>query len=101
MQLLVINGGGAKSELWKKIIANVLNLKVDTIESEEGPALGGAILAAVACKEFDSIEDAASKLVKVTDTICPEEELVKKYEDRYNKFKQIYPTIKDLYDELI
>lgn len=96
-----ICGGGAKSELWKNIIANVLNLKVDMIESEEGPALGGAILAAVACKEFDSIEDAASKLVKVTDTICPEEELVKKYEDRYNKFKQIYPTIKDLYDELI
>ena len=96
-----ICGGGAKSPLWKKIISNVLNLKVDIIESEEGPALGGAILAAVACKEFESIEDAVSKLVKVKETIEPNEELVEKYEVRYNKFKKIYPTVKNLYDELI
>ena len=96
-----ICGGGAKSPLWKKIIANVLNLKVDMIESEEGPALGGAILAAVACNEFESIEDAVNKLVKVTETIEPEKELVEKYEERYNKFKKIYPTVKSLYDELI
>ncbi|MCC3867702.1 xylulokinase [Terrisporobacter mayombei] len=96
-----ICGGGAKSSLWKKIISNVLNLKVDMIESEEGPALGGAILAAVACNEFESIEDAVNKLVKVTETIEPEKELVEKYEVRYNKFKKIYPTVKNLYDELI
>lgn len=96
-----ICGGGAKSPLWKKIISNVLNLKVDMIESEEGPALGGAILAAVACNEFESIEDAVNKLVKVTETIEPEKELVEKYEERYNKFKKIYPTVKNLYDELI
>ena len=96
-----ICGGGAKSPLWKKIISNVLNLKVDMIESEEGPALGGAILAAVACNEFESIEDAVNKLVKVTETIEPEKELVEKYEDRYNKFKKIYPTVKNLYDQLI
>ncbi|WP_343344233.1 xylulokinase [Terrisporobacter petrolearius] len=96
-----ICGGGAKSPLWKKIISNVLNLKVDMIESEEGPALGGAILAAVACNEFESIEDAVNKLVKVTETIEPEKELVEKYEERYNKFKKIYPTVKNIYDELI
>jgi len=96
-----ICGGGAKSPLWKKIISNVLNLKVDMIESEEGPALGGAILAAVACNEFESIEDAVNKLVKVRETIEPEKELVEKYEERYNKFKKIYPTVKNLYDELI
>lgn len=96
-----ICGGGAKSPLWKKIISNVLNLKVDMIESEEGPALGGAILAAVACGEFESIEDAVSKLVKVTETIEPDVELVEKYEEKYNKFKKIYPTVKNLYDELI
>ena len=75
----------------------MLNLKVDMIESEEGPALGGAILAAVACGEFESIEDAVSKLVKVTETIEPDEELVEKYEERYNKFKKIYPTVKNLH----
>lgn len=101
IQRTKICGGGAKSPLWKNIIANVLNLKVDMIESEEGPALGGAILAAVACKEFESIEDAVNKLVKVTETIEPDVELVEKYEEKYNKFKQIYPTVKNLYNKLL
>lgn len=96
-----ICGGGAKSPLWKKIIANVLNLKVDIIETEEGPAYGGALLAAVACGEFTSIEDATSKIVKVIDTIEPDKEVVAKYEERYNKFRKIYPTIRELYTELI
>jgi len=92
-----ICGGGAKSPLWKKIIANVLNIKVDIIESEEGPALGGAILAAVACGEFESVETAAKQLVKVIDTIEPDQEIAKKYEIQYNKFTQIYPAVKDLF----
>ena len=95
-----ICGGGAKSLLWKKIIANVLNIKVDVIESEEGPALGAAILAAVACKEFESVEAATNQLVKVVDTIEPEQEVAKKYEIQYNKFIQIYPAVKDLFKQL-
>ncbi len=93
-----ICGGGAKSPLWKKIIANVLNLKVDVIESEEGPALGGAMLAAVACGEYASVEEAAAKLVKIIDTVEPDPELVEKYEARYAQFRQIYPTCKPLFD---
>ena len=71
-------GGGAKSPLWKKMIANILNIKVDVIESEEGPALGGAMLAAVANGEFASVEEAAAKIVKVIDTVEPEPELAAK-----------------------
>ena len=96
-----ICGGGAKSPLWKKMIANILNIKVDVIESEEGPALGGAILAAVACGEFASVEDAAEKLVKVVDTVEPEEELAAKYEARYQQFKEIYPACKELFGKII
>lgn len=47
-----ICGGGAKSHLWKKMEANILNLKVDELAVEEGPALGGAMLAAVGCGEY-------------------------------------------------
>ena len=54
------------------MIANILNVKVDVIESEEGPALGGAMLAAVACGEFAGVEDAAAKIVKIVDTVEPE-----------------------------
>lgn len=95
-----ICGGGAKSPLWKKIIANVMNLKVDVIESEEGPGYGGAILAAVGCGEYASVEEAAGKLVKVIDTVEPDVELVAKYEARYQQFKKIYPTVKALFPEL-
>lgn len=96
-----ICGGGAKSPLWKKIIANVLNLKVDVIESEEGPAMGGAMLAAVACGEYASVEEIANKVVKIIDTVEPEPELVAKYEDRYAQFKEIYPTCKPLFEKLL
>lgn len=92
-----ICGGGAKSMLWKKMIANILNVKVDIIESEEGPALGGAILAAVACGEYKSVEEAAQALVKVVDTIEPVPELVQAYEKKYQKFVQIYPAVKALF----
>ena len=93
-----ICGGGAKSPLWKKIVANVLNLKVDVIESEEGPAMGGAMLAAVANGEYASVEEIAAKVVKIIDTVEPDPELVAKYEARYQQFKEIYPTCKELFD---
>ena len=92
-----ICGGGAKSPLWKKIIANVLNIKVDVIAAEEGPALGGAMLAAVANGEYASVKDAADAIVKVVDTVEPDEELVKKYDERYAHFVKLYPAVKGLY----
>ena len=95
-----ICGGGAKSLLWKKIIANVLNVKVDVPETEEGPGYGAAILAAVACSEYASVEEAAQKLLKVVDTVEPDAELAAKYEERYAQFKQIYPTVKELFGKL-
>ena len=93
-----ICGGGAKSPLWKKIIANILGIKVDIIESEEGPGYGGAMLAAVGRGEFASVEEAAGKLVKVIDTVEPDAELTAKYDERYNQFRQIYPTVKPVFD---
>ena len=89
-----ICGGGAKSPLWKKMIANILNLKVDVIESEEGPGYGVAILAAVGCGVYATVEEAAKKLVKVIDTVKPEPALVEKYEAKYQIFRNIYPQVK-------
>jgi xylulokinase len=95
-----ICGGGAKSPLWKKIIANVLNLKVDVIESEEGPAMGGAMLAAVACGEYKSVEEIAAKVVRIVDTVEPDPELTAKYEERYAAFRQIYPACRPVFEKL-
>ena len=96
-----ICGGGAKSPLWKKMAADILNVKVDVIESEEGPALGGAMLAAVADGAFGSVEEAAEKIVRIVETIEPEPELVEKYEARYRQFKEIYPLCREVYPKII
>ena len=92
-----ICGGGAKSPLWKRIIANVMDMKVDIIESEEGPALGGAMLAAVGCGEYTDVKTIAEKVVKVAGTVEPEPELVRKYEERYQKFREIYPAVRGIF----
>lgn len=94
-----ICGGGAKSPLWKKIIANVMNLKVDVIESEEGPGYGGAMLAAVGCGEYGSVQEAADQLVKVVDTVEPDDKLVAKYEAKYQQFREIYPALKGVFQK--
>lgn len=95
-----ICGGGAKSPLWKKMIANILNIKVDTLASEEGPALGGAMLAAVANGEYESVAQAAEAIVKVTDTVEPQAELAALYEKRYQTFREIYPKLKETFQEM-
>ena len=91
-------GGGAKSPLWCKVLANALNVRVDKINSEEGPGYGAAILAAVGCGVFGSVAEAADKFISVVSSIEPETELVKAYEKRYQVFKSIYPALKDVYE---
>ena len=93
-----ICGGGAKSPLWRTIIANVMNMEVERITSEEGPGLGAAMLAAVGCGEYSSVEEAAGKIVKVLDTEKPVPELTEKYEKKYRQFKEIYPACKPVFD---
>ena len=92
-----ICGGGAKSPLWKKIMANVLNIELQCLESEQGPGMGGAMLAMVACGEYDSVKAACEKIVHVASTVRPEPELAAKYEKRYRQFQKIYPACKQLF----
>lgn len=96
-----INGGGAKSPLWCKIIADVLNVKVDKINSSEGPAFGAAILAAVGCGKYASVEEACNTLVKVVKTMEPDPKEVELYNKRYEIFRQIYPSLKEMYDKMV
>ena len=93
-------GGGAKSLVWRKILANVLGIPVVRPLIEEGPSYGGAILAMVAYGEYKSVNEATSKLVKIKDTTMPEADLVALYEQKYNTFKKLYPTLKDVYKEI-
>ena len=89
-----ICGGGAKSALWRKILANVLDLPLEAVENEEGPGLGGAILAMVACGAYENVVEAGKALVKVRETEVPDPALVEKYNERYSYFKKIYPALR-------
>jgi len=91
-------GGGAKSPLWRRIIAAVMNVEIEIVESEEGPGLGAAILAAVGCGEYASVKDACANIVKVVKTIEPEAELVEKYNERYARFREIFGATKTLFE---
>mgnify|MGYP003306465192 FL=1 len=95
-----ICGGGAKSPLWKRIFANVLNVELEVPVSEQGPGMGGAMLAMVACGEYPDAKSCCDKLCAVADIVKPEPELVAKYEARYQQFQKIYPAVKNLFPEI-
>lgn len=93
-------GGGAKSPVWRKILANVLGIELDLPVAEEGPGFGTAILSMVANGEYASVEDAVSRLVALRGTVKPDKALTELYEARYQKYKKIYPALKNLYKEI-
>lgn len=95
-----ICGGGVKSELWKKIIANVLNIRLDIVKTEQGPGYGGAMLAMVGCGVYNNVNEACDALVEVVDSVEPDESLAALYDKKYQNFKKIYPALKDTFREL-
>lgn len=86
-------GGGAKSELWRKIMANVLGIRIRTVENDEGPSFGGAILAMVGCGEYSSVAECAERVVKIKNVIEPEDNIVSAYNEKYRLFTELYPAI--------
>lgn len=95
-----ICGGGAKSALWKRIMANVLGCTLEVPVSEQGPGMGGAMLAMVACGEYETVKSCCDKLCAVAAAVEPEPELAARYEARYRQFKKIYPAMKTLFPEI-
>ena len=95
-----ICGGGSASPLWRKIIANVLNIPLDMMTTEQGPSYGGAMLAMVGCGEYASVQDCADALTAVSRTVEPDPAIAARYEIQYRKFQQIYPAMRALFQEI-
>ena len=93
-------GGGAKSKLWQKIMSNVLNIDITLPQTEQGPGYGGAMLAMVGDGEYKTIAECAEKLVKIKNTVSPEAEISQRYVEKYKKFKEIYPSVKELFKKI-
>ena len=92
-------GGGAKSALWRQIQADVYNASVITMNMDEGPAAGAAILAAVAAGEFPSVEEGCRHILKPVTQTQPIAENVGVYDDFYGTYRKLYPALKPLYQE--
>lgn len=90
-------GGGARSATWRQICADVLNLPVNILTTEQGPSFGAAMLAMVGCGEYADVNQAAQAIVTAQQTIYPVSANVERYNRKYVKFKQLYPLLKQLY----
>ena len=95
-----ICGGGAKSKVWKNIIANVFGIPVETLCIEEGPSYGAALLAMVGNGEYVDVEEAVVKNVKIKDVVYPDEKRAKKYNDRYELYKSLYPALQGIFEKM-
>ena len=89
-----VSGGGARSELWLRILASVLGLPLETTESGEGSAFGAALLAGVRAGVFADADDAVERCVRPRRRIEPEWD----YTDGYSRFRRLYPILRPLED---
>ena len=89
-------GGGTKNKLWLKIIANVLGIELMIPENQEGASLGAALLAAKGVMTAEEYEALENKVYKIVETVAPETELTEKYEEKYLRWRKLYPAIKGI-----
>jgi xylulokinase len=93
-------GGGAKSPLWCGILANVLGITLQLPQTEQGPGYGGAMLAAVACGAYPSVQACAQKLVHIKGEVKPDAAQTAAYQKRYELWHAMYPALKPLYKQM-
>jgi xylulokinase len=91
-----LSGGGARSKFWRQLQANVYGQEVVTINAEEGPAYGVALLAAVGTGTFTTIQEAC-KAIKVVNRIPHEPQAKQYYDEAYPIYRQLYDSLKSDY----
>jgi xylulokinase len=91
-----VSGGGARSRLWLRIVASVLDVPLELTESEEGSALGAALLGGVAGGVFGDVHEAVSRCVRVADVVEPEPAWRDAYAALHQRYRALYPALHDL-----
>ena len=89
-------GGATKSDLWMQIHADVSGIPLTLTEVADAPALGSAILAAVAAGHYSSIEEAATAMVKITRRIEPDMKKHEDYKPLFAAYERAYPALKSI-----
>jgi len=91
-----VSGGGARSELWLRIVATVLGLPLERTAVDEGAAYGAALLAGVRAGVFADVHDAVARTVHVRDVVEPEPAWRHAYDEGYARFRLLYPALRPL-----
>ena len=95
-----LSGGGARSPFWKQLMADVLNKKITTLESQEGSAYGAALLAVVGTGAYASVEECCSVAIQEVEQVLPDTTNAPEYAKRHRVFQSIYPALKPIYGQL-
>jgi xylulokinase len=88
------SGGGARSRLWLRIVASALGIPLELTAVEEGSAYGAALLAGVSAGVFADVHAAVASCVRVRDRVEPEPEWAATYDERYARFRALYPALR-------
>jgi xylulokinase len=95
-----LSGGGAKSSLWRQILADVFDAELVTVNTTEGAAFGAALLAGVGAGVWSNIDDAGAQTVFVKDRIVPDSAAVQTYHAMYQHYVKLYPILKQTFHDL-
>ncbi len=97
---IIVSGGGAKSKLWRSIVADVFNAEINTLTCTEGAPYGAAILAAVGSGNYKNVNEACEKMLKVDSRIEPDKKRVEVYNDFYSIYTELYPQLKNSFQNI-
>ena len=89
-----VSGGGAKSPLWRQILADIFNSELVTVNTTEGAAYGAALMATVGAGVYDDLATIVNQAVKITGTDSPKDN-VAIYDQYYQVYRDLYPALQE------
>jgi len=94
------SGGGGKSKLWRQMLADVFDAEVVTINIDEGPAFGVALLAGVGVGMYSSVQEACQSTIRVATRVAPKRANVHVYEEYYRLYHSLYPKLREPFHQI-
>jgi xylulokinase len=92
-----LGGGGARSNLWRQIQADIYGIDVEIVEAEEGAAYGAAILAGVGAELWPSVDSACNAIIRVTKRVAAQPEVISKMNESYAAYRRVYPATRSIF----
>jgi xylulokinase len=95
-----ISGGGAKSRIWRQIMADILNVELVTVNTTEGAAYGAALLAGVSSGAWPDVETACEEVINIVERVSPDKTRSTLYRTIYEQYRELYPTLQPSFTAL-